>query len=359
MDNEATFQFSEKLKLDYVRRDLIFRKNAKTSRDTLTTRPVWYIQISNDFGAKGLGEIAPLPGLSIESLQDVELFLSERKSKGLTTLDFFDSVKIPSCRMGLEMALAQMNVGRTNTWFPGDFSEGKSSIPINGLVWMNDCQTMLNDAFELVEKGFTCIKFKVGGKDFSDELNMLQEFRRRYSPDEITIRLDANGAFDLKDVFEKLLDLSRFSIHSIEQPVKTNDMFKFSENPDSRVIPFALDEQLIGNFSLEQKVNLLETIRPEYIILKPSLIGGFSSCEEWIKTAEALNIGWWITSMLESNMALKAIAEWTDRFHCSLPQGLGTGSLFTNNIPASLCVQAPVLLSDLTIPNAFNEIFTL
>jgi o-succinylbenzoate synthase len=359
MVNETTFQFGQKLKIEFLRRDLIFRKKATTSRDTLLSRPVWYIRIFNSKNEFGIGEIAPISGLSIETFEEVEFFLNRTQSNGLHEIDFIESKKIPSVRMGLEMALIQLQSGYLDRWFPGKFSDGNSSIPINGLVWMNDCETMLDDAISLVDQGFTCIKFKVGAQNFREEIKMLHAFRSRYSPDSVSIRLDANGAFAIENVFEKLQELQQFDVHSIEQPVAPRFMFEFAESRESRVIPLALDEQLIGNYTTDQKEDLLRRIRPEYLVLKPTLLGGFVACEEWISKANEMKIDWWITSMLESNVALTAIAEWTDQLNCSIPQGLGTGSLYTNNILSALRVQAPVLKSDPSVSNLFNEIFTL
>jgi o-succinylbenzoate synthase len=359
MVNEKTFQFGQKLKIEYLRRDLIFRKKATTSRDTLHSRPVWYVKIFDDNNAFGLGEIAPLSGLSLESIADVEFFLNRIHSNGLDEADFLESTNFPSIRMGLEMALIQLKSGKANTWFPGKFSEGNSSIPINGLVWMNDCETMLNDAIGLVELGFTCIKFKVGAQNFREEVKMLEAFRTTYPSEKISIRLDANGAFSLESANEKLKQLKQFHIHSIEQPVAPVAMLEFANSSEERYLPLALDEQLIGSYTANEKKELLEHIKPDFLVLKPTLLGGFMACEEWISLANGMDIGWWVTSMLESNIALTAIAEWTDLLNCSLPQGLGTGSLYTNNIPSSLYVQAPVLKSDPTVSNSFNEIFTL
>lgn len=359
MDNETPFKFSEKLSCRFRRRDLIFRTEAKTSRDILKVRPVWYIQIIDESGRRGIGEIAPIVGLSSETIAQVEHYLNLLGNEGLTYERFDELEIIPSIRMGLEMALLQLKLHEESTWFPGDFSNGKSSIPINGLVWMSDCDTMFRDACELVTKGYSCIKFKVGGQFFEEEVRMLESFRKKYSADQIQIRLDANGAFTMDDVLKKLETLSTFVIHSIEQPLRPDQMIQFNGLTEMSPIPIALDEQLIGISGIKTKRDLLEKIKPDFIVLKPTLLGGFLACEEWIRTAESLEIRWWITSMLESNVALQAIAEWTSGLNCTIPQGLGTGSLFTNNIPSSLYVEAPVLRSDPSAPNQFNEIFTL
>jgi o-succinylbenzoate synthase len=306
-----------------------------------------------------MGEIAPIAGLSTETISQVEHNLTQLENNGLTYESFVESSLIPSIRMGLEMALLQLKLHEEKNWFPGDFSNGKTSIPINGLVWMNDCESMLRDARELVTKGFKCIKFKVGGQFFEEEVKMLAHFRAAYPPEQIEIRLDANGAFGMDDVVKKLEILSGFVIHSIEQPVLPGNMIELMLLREKIPISIAMDEQLIGVSGFKNKMDLLEKIKPDFIVLKPTLLGGFLACEEWIQLAERLNIRWWITSMLESNVALQAIAEWTSGLNCTIPQGLGTGSLFTNNIPSPLCVEAPVLRSDPTAPIQFNEIFTL
>jgi len=246
----------------------------------------------------------------------------------------------PSVRFALETALLDLNNGGDRQIFP---STQIKKIPINGLVWMNDMDAMLREAMEKIQAGYRCIKIKIGGIHFQDELDILRELRNSYSPSEVEIRLDANGAFRFEDgafrfeeALYKLEKLSEYTIHSIEQPIKAGQWKEMAELVIKSPIPIALDEELIPIDIDKEK--LLDTVAPKFIVLKPTLHGGFAGCDEWIKLAEQRHIGWWATSALESNIGLNAIAQWVNTYKNPLPQGLGTGKLYVNNIPSPIQV---------------------
>ena len=220
--------------------------------------------------------------------------------------------------------------------FPSSFTRGQAGIAINGLIWMGTAAFMRAQVRRRIEEGFRCIKLKVGGLDFELECGILRELRRTFSPQSLEIRLDANGAFSMGDALQKLALLSRFHVHSIEQPIKAGDEAHMAQLCAQTPLPIALDEELIGKHSSQGRAALLDQVRPQYIVLKPDLLGGFSACEDWICQAEERRIGWWVTSVLESNVGLNAIAQWTYTLHNPLPQGLGTDSLFHNNIVRAL-----------------------
>jgi len=202
---------------------------------------------------------------------------------------------------------------------------------------MADTETMYREAISKIESGFNCIKLKVGALDFDEECRLLEKIRKKYNAFKTEIRLDANGAFYADDVFEKLNNLKRFDIHSIEQPLKPNHHHLMQEVCAKSKISIALDEELI-TVNINDALNVLKYIKPAFIIIKPTLIGGFNNADAWINAAQQLNIGWWATSALESNIGLNAIAQWVFGKQIKLHQGLGTGSLYTNNIPSPLQV---------------------
>jgi L-alanine-DL-glutamate epimerase-like enolase superfamily enzyme len=222
--------------------------------------------------------------------------------------------------------------------FPSKFTSGEQSIVINGLVWMGDEAFMKHQIEEKIAAGFTCIKLKIGAIDFEKELALLRFIRQNFDEKSMEIRVDANGAFTEDEALDKINQITGFKLHSIEQPIQKNHTDTMSVLCKMTNLPIALDEELIGVFSLDDKEALLQKIQPQYIILKPSFIGGFRGTLEWISLAEKLNIGWWITSALESNIGLNAIAQFTFLQHNLMPQGLGTGSLYTNNFDCPLQV---------------------
>jgi o-succinylbenzoate synthase len=248
-------------------------------------------------------------------------------------------VEFPSIAFGLEQAYMSLQSKDPFILYPSNFTKGDDSIAINGLIWMGDEAFMRNQIAAKLDGGFSTLKLKIGAIDFKTELNLLSMIRKEFSADEIELRVDANGAFKPKDALEKLKRLSEYELHSIEQPIKPQQWQDMASLCARTPLPIALDEELIGVFTSSAKQKLLETIQPQYIILKPSLIGGFRGSEEWITATKAHNVGWWITSALESNIGLNAIAQYTYQLKTTMPQGLGTGSLFTNNISSPLRVE--------------------
>ena len=319
--------------------NLHFKFPAGTSRGVLLHKPSSFLILEKD-GFTGIGECSTIPGLSIdptetysEKLDELCRLLNEGYDPSTIVLDDF-----PSIAFGLETALLDLEANGSKILFPSAFTEGKTGISINGLVWMGDKEFMQKQIREKIAGGYRCIKLKVGAIDFETELEIISGIRNEFSPDEIEIRLDANGGFTPTDALEKLNKLSAFQIHSIEQPIKPGQFDAMAELCRQSPIPIVLDEELISVNPLE-KGTILGQIKPAYIILKPSLIGGFRESEEWIKLAEKQDIGWWITSALEANIGLNAIAQWTFTLNSSLPQGLGTGQLYHNNIPSPLVIE--------------------
>ena len=319
---------------------LHFKQPAGTSRGVYTTRKIWLIHLS-DGQRTGVGECAPLPDLSCDALPDQEYISILNK----VCKDFCQSGEIdddslrdyPSMLFGLETAL--LNLQNGDCLFDTAFSRGETGIPINGLVWMGNHDEMLQRLEEKLEKGFRCIKLKIGAIDFDQELDLIRRIRDRFSFHEVELRVDANGAFPYDEALYKLELLSQYNIHSIEQPIKAGQWAFMADLCRESPLPIALDEELIGVNDPAMKRHMLNIIKPRYIILKPSLHGGMAGCREWIETARDLGIGSWITSALESNIGLNAIAQFAASIygdHITLPQGLGTGQLFTDNIPMPL-----------------------
>ncbi len=335
-----------KFEATYIKHELQFLKPARTSRSEMKTHDAYYVTLKNG-NASGTGEASPLKGLSIDSVDDFELKLKAfcaQINEGIHPLDL-DFEKFPSVRFALECALKEMNNTANHILFDTDFTRGKG-IPINGLVWMDSKDEMLKQSFKKVEEGFNCIKFKVGALDFDEECKMLETFRKKHSSSKVEIRLDANGAFKNDEALRQLNELSRFGVHSIEQPIKPKQSEIMQEICAKSKIPVALDEELIGIDVMTEGKKLLQLIKPAYIILKPTLLGGFVLSEQWIKYADELTIAWWATSALESNIGLNAISQWTSGFDNRLPQGLGTGSLYTNNILSPLVVKNGFIFYD-------------
>ncbi|MFV0521681.1 MAG: o-succinylbenzoate synthase [Mangrovibacterium sp.] len=323
--------------------ELSFREKAQTSRETLTNRLVWYIKLQQN-NSIGIGECAPLFGLSKETKEEVEDMLQDIISdpdyfiKNLHLLD-----AIPSAKFALETAFIDLQNGGIQKLYNNDFVAGKQGISINGLIWMNDAKHMLNQIDKKLAEGFTCIKLKIGALNFNKELELIKHIRRHFSPEQITIRVDANGGFNPEEVLVKLEQLASYQLHSIEQPIKAGNWAKLARLCENSPLPIALDEELIGINTSEDKQLLLDLINPSFLVLKPSLHGGISGCDEWIKLAEERDINWWITSYLESNIGLNAIAQWAASKALKGHQGLGTGQLFTNNIDSPLEIKGEKL----------------
>lgn len=340
------------IRADYCRYDLQFKEPATTSRETMNTKCTYYIKVYDDQNPErfGIGECALFRGLSCDDRSDYEARLKEacRDIGKYTEGDTADLADFPSVRFGVETAVNDYLNGGERTVFPGAWRSGKKTLTINGLVWMGNHEEMFKRLQRKLQEGFSCVKFKIGGIDFDDELSLITGVRERFTPDMLEIRLDANGAFSAIDVMSRLERLSTFDIHSIEQPIMAGQWTDMARLCKESPVDIALDEELIGINNLPDKELMLSTIVPQYIILKPALCGGFSGGREWIDTAERLGIGWWITSALESNIGLNAIAQWADSLNVSMPQGLGTGELFTNNIQSPVSREGQKLMYDLT-----------
>jgi o-succinylbenzoate synthase len=321
----------------------------------MTTKETWFIILENNRN-RGIGECGILRGLSIDDRPDYEdklKWVCKNINLGIETL-LGELVEFPSIQFGLETAFKSLESTDEFLLFPSDFTKGFDSIGINGLVWMGDEGFMRSQIKEKIEAGFNCIKLKIGAIDFETELDILKSIRKEFSVSDIELRVDANGAFLAHEALEKLKQLSEYQLHSIEQPIKPKQYEVMAQLCQLTPLPIALDEELIGVFLQAEQQNILKIIKPQYIILKPSLIGGFAGSQQWIDIAEDLNIKWWITSALESNIGLNAIAQWTYTLKNTLPQGLGTGSLFINNFDSPLKVKNGTLQYDLKHNWNFN-----
>ena len=325
------------MKATYKKYLLNFKHPSGTSRGILTEKETWFLLLEEN-GKTGIGECGILRSLSVDDRPDYEEKLNwvcENIHLGKDQL-LDELIHFPSIQFGVETAFLSLVSKTPFDLFPSEFTEGTKSMQINGLVWMGEEDFMKSQIEEKLAEGFTCIKLKIGAIDFKRELELLRFIRQNFTADQIEIRVDANGAFKPDDALEKMEQLAKFELHSIEQPIKANQVSRMRLLCENPPFPIALDEELIGVYGVENKQELLEKIKPQYIILKPSLVGGFSGTIEWISVAEKLNIGWWITSALESNVGLNAITQFTYTLKSSLPQGLGTGSLYTNNFDCPL-----------------------
>lgn len=314
---------------------LNFKRPSGTSRGVLNIKETYFIEISED-DKKGIGECSLFRGLSYDDVPDYEAKLEWLCHHIDEDLDFLKNElkHFPSIVLGLEQALANLDQEK-NIYFPSAFTQGKDAIKINGLIWMGNADYMKSQIEEKLENNFSCIKLKIG-VDWDSEKEIIKSLRKKFPKDQMELRVDANGAFSTEKAKVVLEELSELEIHSIEQPIKAGKWEDMAELCKRTPTPIALDEELIGILDSESKRELLNAIKPQYIILKPSLVGGFSGCDEWIALAENNDIKWWITSALESNIGLNAIAQYTYNKKSPMPQGLGTGSLFTNNFPSPL-----------------------
>ena len=335
------------MRFEIEEKTLHFKQPAGTSRGVYTTRKIWLVRLS-DGEREGVGECAPLPDLSCDAMEDEEYrSILNRVCEEFCERQELDNDswrQYPSMLFGLETAWLNMTNG--DRLFDTAFSRGEVGIPINGLVWMGSYEEMLKRMEEKLEKGFRCVKLKIGAIDFDQELDLVKRIRERFSHHEVELRLDANGAFKYEEALYKLELLSQYAIHSIEQPIKAGQWAYMAELCRESPLPIALDEELIGVNDPEMKRHMLNIIKPRYIILKPSLHGGMQGCREWIETAKDMGIGSWITSALESNIGLNAIAQFASDVygdHITMPQGLGTGQLFTDNIDMGLEIRGDML----------------
>jgi len=349
--------------LSIIPYSLPFRRPAGTSRGIYTVRKGYYVIIhSLDNPSRwGIGECAPLPDLSIDAITDYEYVLGKacRLLEKDRILDIGSLRPYPSILFGLETALQHFERESYALWNT-PFSGGERGIPINGLIWMGDYHYMQEQIKTKIEAGFHCIKLKIGAIDFEKEQELLKQIRKQFTAQDIEIRVDANGAFSPTDVLDKLNRLASLDIHSIEQPIRAGQWDEMAELTQITPIPIALDEELIGNYSLDEKQKLLSYIRPQYIILKPSLHGALTGCREWIEEAEKREIGWWITSALETNIGLNAIAQWCATWDNPLPQGLGTGLLFTDNMEVPLSIKQDQLWfnpKEQFLPSSYHQLY--
>lgn len=314
---------------------LHFRFPAGTSRGVLRSKETWFLHLTRG-NVEAIGECAVFRGLSHDDTPQYARRLEQlcrEVSRGILP-NGKDLADFPSIRFGWECAIGRLEAAEQGREFlPSEFTAGRASIPINGLVWMGDFESMAARLEEKLQQGYRCIKIKIGAIDFEDELELLARIRRRYDARDLEIRVDANGAFIPREAPLRLERLSRYHLHSIEQPIRAGQPEQMARLCADTPLAIALDEELIGVNRDEEKHRLLRMIRPQYIVLKPSLVGGMESCREWIAVADENGAGYWLTSALESNVGLDAIARFSYLCRPDLPQGLGTGSLFTDNVP--------------------------
>ncbi|MBS4056751.1 MAG: o-succinylbenzoate synthase [Bacteroidales bacterium] len=331
------------LKATWAYYPLHFKQPAGTSRGVLQSKESWFLLLTDAEkpGITGVGECSLIPGLSIDKREHVESKLDElcRNINQHQSWQIENAPYFPSIAFGLETALLDLHAGGSKVLHENDFTNGQRGISINGLVWMGDLAFMKKQLAEKIEAGYRCIKLKIGAIDFASELELLRGIRNEFNAETIEIRVDANGAFAPAEAPDKLKRLSAFHLHSIEQPIRQGQHELMAELCANSPIPVALDEELIGVHHDADRKLLLNTIKPAYIILKPSLLGGIYAADQWVKHAEDEHIGWWATSALESNIGLNAIAQWVSTKPLSMPQGLGTGQLFTNNIASPLRIR--------------------
>ena len=352
------------LKAVFTKYTFDFKFEAGTSRGVLTQRDCYFIKIfdTENPSVYGLGEAAPLKGLSVDDRPDFELQL-------LALCEHFNSFnlevfpwnlniileqildkKFPSVVFAFEMAMLDLLNGGKRIYFDNEFTKGERELVINGLIWMGSKETMFERINEKLIEGYDTIKMKIGAIDFDMECELLAYIRERFTKEQITLRVDANGAFTEKDVRPKLERLAQYDLHSIEQPIRQGNIALMAALCADTPVDIALDEELIGMRDYTEKYRLLKQINPQYIILKPTLVGGFQQSREWIETANRLKIGWWLTSALESNVGLSAITQFTAEYQQLMPQGLGTGQLYHNNIPSPLEVKHGKITNNLANP---------
>ena len=322
---------------------LQFKRPAKTSRNIFEDKLHWIVKVwdASNANITGTGEAAPIAYLSPDYTPNLEENLAQSLDmiNAGVELQFQDLADHPSVKFALETALLDLKNGGKQRYFESDYLNGKP-IPINGLVWMNTLDEMLKEAEEKIASGFKCIKFKVGSHDFDAECRLIEHIRKLPSGSGLEIRLDANGAFLPGEAAEQLKELSKFNIHSIEQPIKKGMWDEMARLCRDSQLDIALDEELIGIDAGKDGKRMMDYIQPQYLILKPGLLGGFDACDKWIELAQRSNSGWWATSMLESNIGLNAIAQWVATHNPQIAQGLGTGMLYTNNFaPCSFIEQ--------------------
>jgi len=321
------------LQAEYCSYRLDLRFEARTSRTSMHHKDTYFIKIFDDAEPEvyGIGECALFRGLSADDCSDYELRLAG-VCRDIVSLTDPEDIGMSSIAFGVETAMQDLRNGGRRLIYPGAWADGRSEIVINGLVWMGSAEQMMSRLSQKLEDGFRCVKIKIGGIDFEKELQLLDYVRSAWPADKVELRLDANGAFSPRDALRRLDRLARYDIHSIEQPVMPGQLQAMHDICRESPIPVALDEELIGTRRYDGQARLLDAVMPQYLILKPSLCGGFQASNRWIALARQREIGWWATSAMESDIGLNAIAQWVSGFDPQLPQGLGTGALYENNI---------------------------
>jgi o-succinylbenzoate synthase len=340
------------LRLTYSRRALRFNFPARTSRGSLRTHDAWYLHLADDAcpDRPGLGEAAPLAGLSPDFGPGFEGHLralcqdfNRCAYAAFAPADALRLVpaELPALRFALETAALDLAGGGQRQLYPNAFASGEAGLPINGLVWMGDAAFMRQQIAQKLAAGYSCLKLKIGSLDFATELALLAEIRAVAGPEQLVLRVDANGAFAPADALPKLEQLARYAVHSIEQPIGAGQWAALAEVCRHSPVPVALDEELIGVTDAGQQNALLDAVRPAYLVLKPTLLGGHAATRQWIAQAQARGLAWWMTSALESNVGLNAVAQLTGEYDVgSFAQGLGTGQLYHNNVAAPLHIAA-------------------
>jgi O-succinylbenzoate synthase len=326
------------VRASYITYPLVFIRPAGTSRGVLEQKPCWFISLTTTGGQTGMGEVSFIPGLSLVGREEMETQL-EHTCQLINSGEIDPGRALPSLpgvQFALETAMRDLETGGGQILYRSSFTEGVAGIPTNGLIWMGTKPFMVSQIREKMKLGFRVLKLKVGSLAFSEELELLRWIRSEFGADDLEIRLDANGAWTAAEAMEKMALFAPFFIHSIEQPIASGQLDAMAQICRDAAIPVALDEELIGITDPAEMNTLLERVRPAYLILKPGLLGGFLVTAQWIALAEAVGAGWWITSALESNIGLNAIAQWTWERGVNRHQGLGTGALYTNNLTSPL-----------------------
>jgi len=328
------------IKARLTHREFQFRRPATTSRGTFLKKKVQYILLyhTDEPAMAGIGECSLFPGLSFDDRKGFEQRLQEAVDR-INQGDFSTDASLldwPSINFALETAWKDIRVFGSKILYPSDFTEGKDSIGINGLIWMDDREGMNRQIRQRIEEGFTCLKLKIGSLRLDEEIEILNYLRKEYPADELEIRVDANGAFRLRDAPEMLNILSKYDLHSIEQPIPAGHVEAMANLCESSPVPIALDEELIGIHTSAARRNLIEIIKPQYIVLKPGLLGGIASAADWVNAARESGTSWWVTSALETNIGMNAIAQWTFTLNNPTAHGLSTGALYAENIPSPL-----------------------
>ena len=333
------------LEASYTGYPLHFTHPSGTSRGVLTEKPCWFIRLRREDGVTGTGEVSFIPGLSVEDPGEIGVRLDHIcKSVTSGSMDPNQTLPgLPGIQFALECAMLDLDGGGEQLLYPSDFTEGMKGIQINGLIWMGDPGHMRMQIRHKLDLGFRVLKMKVGALEMEKELEVLSWIRSQFGNDQLEIRLDANGAWTPEDALGKMERYAEYGIHSVEQPIATGQWEAMGRICREAPVPVALDEELIGLDVDKDSAAMLGMISPRYLILKPGLLGGFRNAERWVELAEETGVGWWVTSALESLVGLSAIAQWTYQRKVTIPQGLGTGTIYRNNIPSPLQVEGDSL----------------